>query len=166
MLVECKVRAKAMSKELTGWRLWTPPASLRRHLTVNLRHLTRQRRHLTSPHRHLTRHLTACASGDGCGRSGRRRRLCHDRGPEFFSKRSGACAWRSFIVRRVAGYLPVPPVMMWVPHFISGFDLSRSRKGITGSEPFACNSLPALAGEGGYTSMDIPHNTTWEIKGQ
>jgi hypothetical protein len=32
--------------------------------------------------------------------------------------------------------------------------------GITGSEPFACNSLPALAGEGGYTSMDIPHNTT------
>jgi len=36
--------------------------------------------------------------------------------------------------------------------------------GITGSEPFACDSLPALAGEGGYTSMDIPHNTTWEIK--
>ena len=36
--------------------------------------------------------------------------------------------------------------------------------GITGSEPFACNSLPALAGEGGYTAMDIPHNTTWEIK--
>jgi hypothetical protein len=26
-------------------------------------------------------------------------------------------------------------------------------KGISGSEPFACNSLPALAGEGGYTSM-------------
>jgi len=39
-------------------------------------------------------------------------------------------------------------------------------KGITGTEPFACNSLPALAGEGGYTSMDTPHNTTWEIKGQ
>jgi hypothetical protein len=38
--------------------------------------------------------------------------------------------------------------------------------GITGKEPFACNSLPALAGSGGYTSMDIPHNTTWEIKGQ
>jgi len=36
--------------------------------------------------------------------------------------------------------------------------------GITGSEPFACNSLPALAGEGGYTSMNIPHNTSWEIK--
>jgi hypothetical protein len=36
--------------------------------------------------------------------------------------------------------------------------------GITGEEPFACNSLPALAGEGGYSSMDIPHNTTWEIK--
>jgi hypothetical protein len=37
-------------------------------------------------------------------------------------------------------------------------------KGITGSEPFACNGLPALAGAGGYTSMDIPHNTSWEIK--
>jgi hypothetical protein len=36
--------------------------------------------------------------------------------------------------------------------------------GITGSEPFACNSLPALAGVGGYTAMDIPHNTSWEIK--
>ncbi len=36
--------------------------------------------------------------------------------------------------------------------------------GITGEEPFACNSLPPLAGDGGYTSMDIPHNTTWEIK--
>jgi hypothetical protein len=32
--------------------------------------------------------------------------------------------------------------------------------GITGKELFACNSLPALAGEGGYSSMDIPHNTT------
>jgi hypothetical protein len=37
-------------------------------------------------------------------------------------------------------------------------------RGITGSEPFACNGLPALAGAGGYTSMDIPHNTSWEIK--
>jgi hypothetical protein len=36
--------------------------------------------------------------------------------------------------------------------------------GITGSEPFSCISLPALAGEGGYTAMDIPHNTSWEIK--
>jgi hypothetical protein len=36
--------------------------------------------------------------------------------------------------------------------------------GITGSEPFKCISMPALAGEGGYTSMDIPHNTAWEIK--
>jgi hypothetical protein len=24
--------------------------------------------------------------------------------------------------------------------------------------------MPALAGAGGYTAMDIPHNTTWEIK--
>jgi hypothetical protein len=36
--------------------------------------------------------------------------------------------------------------------------------GITGSEPFACIPMPALAGPGGYTAMDIPHNTTWEIK--
>jgi hypothetical protein len=38
--------------------------------------------------------------------------------------------------------------------------------GITGKEPFACKAMPALAGDGGHTSMDIPHNTTWEIKGQ
>ncbi len=36
--------------------------------------------------------------------------------------------------------------------------------GITGREPFACNEMPALAGTGGYFAMDIPHNTTWEIK--
>ena len=35
--------------------------------------------------------------------------------------------------------------------------------GITGKEPFKCINLPALAGSGGYTTMDIPHNTTWEI---
>jgi hypothetical protein len=37
-------------------------------------------------------------------------------------------------------------------------------KGITGSEPFSCQTLPALAGPGGYFAMDIPHNTAWEIK--
>jgi hypothetical protein len=37
-------------------------------------------------------------------------------------------------------------------------------KGITGKEPFSCNAMPALAGPGGYTAMDIPHNTSWEIK--
>jgi hypothetical protein len=37
-------------------------------------------------------------------------------------------------------------------------------KGITGSEPFACIKMPALAGPGGYFALDIPHNTTWEIK--
>lgn len=37
-------------------------------------------------------------------------------------------------------------------------------KGITGSEPFACINMPALAGPGGYFAIDIPHNTTWEIK--
>ena len=38
------------------------------------------------------------------------------------------------------------------------------QKGITGKEPFSCQAMPALAGAGGYTAMDIPHNTTWEIK--
>jgi hypothetical protein len=37
-------------------------------------------------------------------------------------------------------------------------------KGITGSEPFACNAMSNLAGASGYTAMDIPHNTSWEIK--
>jgi hypothetical protein len=37
-------------------------------------------------------------------------------------------------------------------------------KGITGREPFACDAMPNLAGDGGYTAMDIPHVTTWEIK--
>jgi hypothetical protein len=37
-------------------------------------------------------------------------------------------------------------------------------QGITGKEPFACNAMPALAGPGGYTALDIPHNTVWEIK--
>ena len=36
--------------------------------------------------------------------------------------------------------------------------------GITGSESFDCVTMPNLAGAGGYTAMDIPHNTTWEIK--
>jgi hypothetical protein len=56
------------------------------------------------------------------------------------------------------------PDMSCGTHIITGG--TGKYAGITGSEPFACNSLPALAGEGGYTSMDIPHNTTWEIKGQ
>jgi hypothetical protein len=37
-------------------------------------------------------------------------------------------------------------------------------KGITGREPFGCINMPALAGPGDYTAMDIPHNTSWEIK--
>jgi hypothetical protein len=47
-------------------------------------------------------------------------------------------------------------------HIITGG--SGKYKGITGSEPFACIAMPALAGPGGYTAMDIPHNTRWEIK--
>jgi hypothetical protein len=56
------------------------------------------------------------------------------------------------------------PDMNCGTHIITGG--TGKYKGITGSEPFACNSLPALAGEGGYTSLDIPHNTTWEIRVQ
>ena len=54
------------------------------------------------------------------------------------------------------------PEMKCGTHIITGG--TGKYAGITGSEPFACNSLPALAGAGGYTSMDIPHNTSWEIK--
>jgi hypothetical protein len=36
--------------------------------------------------------------------------------------------------------------------------------GITGREPFNCIMLPAPAGGGNLTAMDIEHNTTWEIK--
>src|SRR5215831_16011689 len=54
------------------------------------------------------------------------------------------------------------PEMSCGTHIITGG--TGKYKGITGSEPFACISMPALAGPGGYTAMDIPHNTTWEIK--
>jgi hypothetical protein len=56
------------------------------------------------------------------------------------------------------------PAMNCGTHVITGG--TGKYKGITGSEPFACNAMPSLAGAGGYTAMDIPHNTTWEIKGQ
>lgn len=36
--------------------------------------------------------------------------------------------------------------------------------GISGKEPFSCEAMPSLAGLGNYTSLDIPHVTTWEIK--
>ena len=54
------------------------------------------------------------------------------------------------------------PDMNCGTHIITGG--TGKYKGITGSEPFACNGMPALAGDGGYTAMDIPHNTAWEIK--
>ena len=54
------------------------------------------------------------------------------------------------------------PEMDCGPHIITGG--TGKYAGITGSEPFACHAMPKLAGAGGYTSMDIPHNTTWEIK--
>lgn len=54
------------------------------------------------------------------------------------------------------------PDMNCGTHFITGG--TGKYKGITGKEPFACISMPAPAGGGGYMAMDIPHNTTWEIK--
>src|SRR5205809_4458711 len=54
------------------------------------------------------------------------------------------------------------PEMNCGTHIITGG--TGKYKGITGSEPFACITMPTLAGPGGYTAMDIPHNTTWEIK--
>src|SRR6476660_460173 len=56
------------------------------------------------------------------------------------------------------------PAMNCGTHIITGG--TGKYAGITGSEPFACNAMPALAGDGGYTAMDIPHNTSWEIKTQ
>jgi hypothetical protein len=35
---------------------------------------------------------------------------------------------------------------------------------VSPAEPFDCVTMPNLAGAGGYTAMDIPHNTSWEIK--
>jgi hypothetical protein len=54
------------------------------------------------------------------------------------------------------------PKMDCGTHIITGG--TGKYKGISGSEPFACITMPALAGSGDYFAMDIPHNTTWEIK--
>lgn len=54
------------------------------------------------------------------------------------------------------------PEMNCGTHLITGG--SGKYAGITGREPFACNEMPNLAGAGGYFAIDIPHNTTWEIK--
>jgi len=56
------------------------------------------------------------------------------------------------------------PKMDCGTHIITGGTGKYKGKGITGSEPFACISMPALAGAGDYFAMDILHNTTWEIK--
>ena len=54
------------------------------------------------------------------------------------------------------------PKMDCGTHIITGG--TGKYKGITGSEPFSCIAMPALAGSGDYFAMDIPHNTSWEIK--
>jgi hypothetical protein len=54
------------------------------------------------------------------------------------------------------------PTMDCGTHIITGG--TGKYAGITGSEPFACITMPALAGPGSYTAMDIEHNTAWEIK--
>src|SRR6185312_11997039 len=56
------------------------------------------------------------------------------------------------------------PKMDCGTHIITGG--TGKYKGITGHEPFACIAMPALPGPGDYFAMDIPHNTTWEIKSQ
>jgi hypothetical protein len=57
---------------------------------------------------------------------------------------------------------PSKPEMNCGTHVIVGG--TGKYKGITGREPFACHAMPALAGPDGYTALDIPHITTWEIK--
>jgi len=54
------------------------------------------------------------------------------------------------------------PKMDCGTHIITGG--TGKYKGISGTEPFACINMPALAGSGDYFAMDIPHNTSWEIK--
>ena len=54
------------------------------------------------------------------------------------------------------------PEMDCGTHIITGG--TGKYKGITGKEPFACHKMPSPAGPGGLFAMDIPHNTTWEIK--
>lgn len=73
--------------------------------------------------------------------------------------KDGDKIFSTFDTREVDGS---QPEMNCGTHIITGG--TGKYAGITGSEPFACNALPALAGDGGYTAMDIPHNTTWEIK--
>lgn len=56
------------------------------------------------------------------------------------------------------------PKMDCGTHLIAGG--TGKYKGITGKEPFACISKPTPAGEPeGAFAIDIPHRTTWEIKG-
>ena len=56
------------------------------------------------------------------------------------------------------------PKMKCGTHTITGG--TGKYKGITGKEPFACISKPTPSGEPeGSFAIDIPHNTTWKIKG-
>ena len=55
------------------------------------------------------------------------------------------------------------PKMDCGTHFITGG--TGKYKGITGTEPFSCISKATPPGEpAGSFALDIPHNTTWEIK--
>jgi hypothetical protein len=62
----------------------------------------------------------------------------------------------------VSTYAKSQPQMNCGTHIITAA-LASTRE-FTGSEPFACISMRAPAGPNGYTAMDIPHNTTGEIK--
>ena len=54
------------------------------------------------------------------------------------------------------------PDMNCGTHIITGG--TGKYKGITGQRAVRLQRDAGLAGTGGYTAMDIPHNTSWEIK--
>ena len=55
------------------------------------------------------------------------------------------------------------PAMDCGTHIITGG--TGKYAGITGTEPFSCSKTTPSDVAPGAFSMDIPHNTTWEIKG-
>jgi hypothetical protein len=74
--------------------------------------------------------------------------------------RDGDTVFSSFDTRELD---KAQPKMDCGTHFITGG--TGKYKGITGTEPFACTAMPTPAGEPvGSFAIDIPHNTTWEMK--
>jgi hypothetical protein len=74
--------------------------------------------------------------------------------------RDGDVVFSSFDTRELD---KAQPTMDCGTHIIRGG--TGKYKGITGLEPFACVNVATPAGQpAGSFAMDIPHNTTWEIK--